>query len=27
VLQKPFELAQLESRAFGVVDAPGKAGT
>jgi DNA-binding response OmpR family regulator len=27
VLQKPFEFAQLESRAFGVVDAPGEAGT
>jgi hypothetical protein len=27
VLQKPFKLAQLESRAFGVVDAPGEAGT
>ena len=27
VLRKPFQLAQLESRAFGVVDAPGKAGT
>ena len=27
VLQKPFEFAQLESRAFGVADAPGKAGT
>jgi DNA-binding NtrC family response regulator len=27
VLQKPFELAQLESRAFGVTDAPGEAGT
>jgi hypothetical protein len=27
VLQKPFEFAQLESRAFGIVDAPGEAGT
>jgi len=27
VLQKPFELKQLESRAFGVVDAPEEAGT
>jgi DNA-binding response OmpR family regulator len=27
VLQKPFEFAQLESRAFGVADAPGEAGT
>jgi DNA-binding response OmpR family regulator len=26
VLQKPFEFAQLESRAFGIVDAPGEAG-
>lgn len=27
VLHKPFELAQLESHAFGIVDAPGTAGT
>jgi DNA-binding response OmpR family regulator len=27
VLQKPFEFAQLESCAFGVVDAPGGPGT
>ncbi|HEX7977573.1 MAG TPA: response regulator [Gemmatimonadaceae bacterium] len=27
VLRKPFELAQLESHAFGVTDAPGEAGT
>ena len=27
VLQKPFELAELELRAFGIVGAPDKAGT
>jgi DNA-binding response OmpR family regulator len=27
VLRKPFQLAQLESRAFGVMDAPEEAGT
>lgn len=27
VLHKPFELRQLESHAFGIVDAPGEAGT
>jgi DNA-binding response OmpR family regulator len=27
VLQKPFEFAELESRVFGVVDAPGESGT
>ena len=27
VLQKPFEFAQLESRAFGAVDAPRRSGT
>ncbi|MBW8771284.1 MAG: response regulator [Gemmatimonadetes bacterium] len=27
VLQKPFELAQLEVHAFGLVDAPGETGT
>lgn len=27
VLQKPFEFAQLESHAFGAVDAPGRSGT